>query len=97
MSIILRKVTMKTRREQEVHQEGIDPQEMIETTKGSTEENRALIEGSKLQKEGVDGTIAQIEEEMIVREITHLMREEDTRMKTSEGVARDPLVKRGPL
>ena len=88
---------MKIRREQEVHQEGIDPLEKIETIKGTTEETRALIEGSKLQKEGADGTIAQIEEEMIAREITHLMREEDTRMKTSEGVARDPLVKRDPL
>ena len=88
---------MKTRREQEVHQEGIDPLEKIEIIKGSTEENRALIEGSKLQKEGVDGTIAQIEEEMIVREITHLMKEEGTKMKISEGVARDPLVKRDPF
>ena len=92
-----RKEIMKTRREQEAHQEGIDPLEMIETTKGSIGENKALIEGNKHQKEGADGTTAQIEEEREVRETTLMMKGEDIRMKISEGVARDPLVKRDPF
>ena len=88
---------MKTRRELEALPEGIDPIEKKETMIDIKEETKALIEGNKHQKEGADGTTAQIEKEREVTETTLMMKGEDIRMKISEGVARDPLVKRDPF
>ena len=68
MTTIIKEAILRTRREPEVLQEGIDPREKIETTKDTIEENKALIEESRLQKEGVEGTIAQTEEGKKVRE-----------------------------
>ena len=56
--------TWKIRRDPEVHQEGIDPPEMIEVTRGSIGETRAQIDGNKLQREGVGEIIALIEGEI---------------------------------
>ena len=58
------KETWRRRKEQEVHQEGIDPPEMKEATKGSIEETRAQIDGNKHQREGVGEIIALIEGEI---------------------------------
>ena len=80
----------KKRKDQEVHQEGIDPPEMREDTKDSIEGTKAQIDGSKLQKEEVGEIIVLIEGEKGAEEIILLMEGEDTKRTTSEGVARDP-------
>ena len=89
----IRRENMKTRKELEVLLEGIDPEEMIETTKGVTtaEESPALIEGNMPLREGADGTIALIEGEKGAEGITLLIKGGDTLDKI-EGVARDPWV-----
>ena len=91
------KETMMIRREPEALPEGIDPEERIEIIKDSTEETKALIEGSRLLKEGAEETTALKGEEKEVRGITLLKEGEDTQIMRSEGVARDPLVKRDPF
>ena len=80
-------------KEPEVLLEGRDPEERIETIKEMKmiEEILALIEGSMLLKEGVDGTKALTEEEKEVGETTLLIKGENTQKKI-EGVARDPWV-----
>ena len=82
---------MKTEKEPEVHLEGKDPEERTETIKETViaEETTALIEGTMLLKEGVDGSKALIEEGKEVGETTLLIKGEDIREKI-EGVARDP-------
>ena len=82
--------TWKIRKDQEVHQEGIDPPEMREDTKDNIEGTKAQIDGSKLQKEEVGEIIVLIEGEKGAEEIILLMEGEDTKRTTSEGVARDP-------
>ena len=82
--------TWKIRRDQEVHQEGIDPPEMREDTKDSIGGTKAQIDGSKLQKEEVGEILALIEGERRAEEIILLMEGEDTKRTISEGVARDP-------
>ena len=84
------KETWKIRKDQEVHQEGIDPPEMKEATKDSIEGTKAQIDGSKLQKEEVGETSVLIEGERRAEEIILLMEGEDTKKTISEGVARDP-------
>ena len=91
------KETMKIRREPEALPEGIDPEEKIETIRDNIEETKALIEGSRHLKEGAEGTTALKGEEKEVRGITLLKEGEDTQIMRSEGVARDPLVKRDPF
>ena len=98
----IRRENMKIRKEPEVLLEGIDPTEMIETTKGVTtaqkggktpaEESPALIEGNMPLREGADGTIALKEGEKGVGGIILLIKGGDTLDKKGEGVARDPLV-----
>lgn len=88
---------MKIRRELEALPEGIDPIEKKETMIDIKEETKALIEGIKHLIEGAEETIAMIEEEREVIGITLKKEEEDLLKMKNEGVARDPLVKRGPF
>ena len=88
---------MKIRRELEALPEGIDPIEKKETMIDIKEETKALIEGNKHLIEGAEETIAMIEEEREVIGTTLMKEEEDLLKMKNEGVARDPLVKRGPF
>ena len=88
---------MKIRRELEALPEGIDPIEKKETMIDIKEETKALIEGIKHLIEGAEETIAMIEEEREVIGITLKKEEEGLLKMKNEGVARDPLVKRGPF
>ena len=88
---------MKIRRELEALPEGIDPIEKKETMIDIKEETKALIEGIKHLIEGAEETIAMIEEEREVIGTTLMKEEEDLLKMKNEGVARDPLVKRGPF
>ena len=78
------KETMMIRREPEALPEGIDPEERIEIIKDSTEGTKALIEGNKLQKEGVEENTALIEETKALIEGSRLLKEgveENTALK----------------
>ena len=88
---------MKIRRELEALPEGIDPIEKKETMIDIKEETKALIEGIKHLIEGAEETLAMIEEEREVIGITLKKEEEGLLKMKNEGVARDPLVKRGPF
>ena len=88
---------MKIRRELEALPEGIDPIEKKETMIDIKEETKALIEGNKHLIEGAEETIAMIEEEREVIGTTLMKEEEDLLKMKNAGVARDPLVKRGPF
>ena len=88
---------MKIRRELEALPEGIDPIEKKETMIDIKEETKALIEGIKHLIEGAEETLAMIEEEREVIGITLKKEEEGLLKMKNEGVARDPVVKRGPF
>ena len=60
-SMILERVAWRTKREQEVLQEGIDPQEMRGDIRGRREENRAQIDGNRHQREEAEENIVLIE------------------------------------
>ena len=87
MNMKRRKESMKIRRELEALPEGIDPEEKMEIMIDTKEETKALIEGSKHLIEGAEGITVMIGEEREAIETT----------LKNEGVARDPLVKRGPF
>ena len=97
MNMKRRKEYMKIRRELEALPEGIDPEEKMGIMIDIKEETKALIEGSKHLIEGAEEIIAMIGEEREAKGTTLLKEEEDTQTMKSEGVARDPLVKRDPF
>ena len=97
MNMKRRKDHMKIRRELEALPEGIDPEEKMEIMIDTREETKALIEGNKHLIEGAEEIIAMIEEEREVIGTTLMKEEEDLLKMKNEGVARDPLVKRGPF